>query len=142
MNTRKLLSLITPAVALALLPLGASPGVAAAQTAGCLGTSNETVYHLRSVSRNQWTAYYYDTATSNCRDFNVKVTDHPASCEVEVDAEYLKNGVWTNGARGLISFHPNEWEEPITSLADGTRVRARFRFVDCGDSSVRIHLAA
>lgn len=141
MNTRRLMSLIAPGVALALLPLGATSGVVSAQTAsGCLGSANVKVIS-RAAEAGEWTPNYYSTTTPLCRDFNVKVTDYPVGCTIKVDAQYKKNGTWVDGAHDDFWFLPDKWQTPLTSLADGTPVRARFYF-QCNDKNVRIHMAA
>lgn len=107
-----------------------------ASAAGCLDTART---QATSLINGQWTEWYVRTTTSSCADLNVKVTNHPANCWVYVDAMYYSQsqGRWIDGAKDDFWMLPGYWRQPLTSVADGTRIAWRF-YPECFDPSATL----
>lgn len=123
-----------------------SPNSSEVQAAGsCYGNAKN--YTVPRGSTSTRTVY----ASRNCRDLNIKVftTTRSSFCYVTVEAYYYKNGRKISGSgspynvsragtgEGNVRFA--QWQEPITAVRDGTKMRIRIKPQPaCGDTPVRI----
>lgn len=119
----------------------AATGNAAPLRGACYSNAQPPI--TRGVKADAWTRWYEATATANCADLNVQVTNYPNNCSIAVDAEYYiaSRDVWQPAAKGIINITNRVWSTPITNVRDGTKMRMSFN-PSCADGSVTFRIAS
>lgn len=116
--------------------------VSEVSAASCYG--NARTYEIATG----WSGWEYFTASNNCLDLNVVVSNFAPTdfCYVYAYAYYQdRYGNWYAGSGNGTAIGAGEdvyfyeWFEPITNIVDGTRLAVGFyAFDECGISEVRV----